>query len=74
MILQPQREEWSCKPFVNVWIAWFKPQQAKALRAELIAWLDQLTNKNWKFNSPRMGWHALESECEIERIIWRRKQ
>lgn len=72
-IIQQSKDEWTSEPHVLVWVMWFIPGKAKAKRAELIAWLDEISKKRWKFSSPRMGWEALESECEIERIIWRRK-
>ena len=77
-VLQRTKEEWTSEPYVNVWALWMKPGRAKEKRQELVGWLDRETEKAgcryWKFGSPRQGWGALEdSECEIERIIWRRK-
>ena len=77
-VLEPSRELWTGRPYMNVWALWFKPGRAKARRAELFAWLDEKAKAAglfpWKFGSPRMGWGALEdNEMEIERVIWRRK-
>lgn len=75
LITQASREDFSCRPYVNVWIAWFEPNKAKEHRAELIAFLDEISGRNWKFNSPREGWTALEGlEMEVERIVYRRKK
>jgi hypothetical protein len=63
--------------FLNVWIAWFKPNYAKEHRQELIAWLDEarkeLACEWWQFSSPREGWIGIEPDCERAMTIWRRK-
>ena len=63
-------------PFLNVWIAWFKPNFAKAHRKELIAWLDQMRDQLkcewWQFSSPREGWVGIEPDCKKAMTIWRR--
>lgn len=77
LIVQRIPEAFSCRPFLNVWIAWFKPNKGKEMQQEIVAFLDKLVvatkSHTWKFNSPRRGWIALDG-CEIERITYRRKQ
>jgi hypothetical protein len=76
-VLQRLFEDWTSEPYLNVWAMWFEPGKAKDKRSELIAWLDAEAARigcvTWKLGSPRKGWAALD-ECEIERIIWRRKK
>ena len=79
VVLQKLREEFSCKPYLYVWVMWFKPGKGRAVRAEVEAWLSEVALQHVgdaravKFSSPRIGWKALEPDWEIERIIWRRK-
>lgn len=76
VVLQQLREDWTCAPYINVWAMWFKPGKAKAIHAELMTWLDEVTAKHgcstWKFGSPRKGWGGYEG-WEIDKVIWRRK-
>jgi hypothetical protein len=73
VILQQSQEAWSGLPCVNVWVAWFKPQQGKGIKHEVVEFLDQFGL--WKFESPRMGWAAeLEDYMQVERVIYRRKK
>jgi hypothetical protein len=79
VILEPDHEPLSFKPFMNVWIAWFKPQKAAAIRRYLVAWLDEqavrmVGTKDWRFSSPRAGWSVIEGDCDIHMKTWRRKQ
>jgi hypothetical protein len=79
LILEPDHEPLSFKPFLNVWLAYFRPGKAKALRAELVAWLDEQALRmtgttDWRFSSPREGWVGIEPDCELHMKTWRRKQ
>lgn len=78
VVVQPDREAWTGRPYMNVWAMWMKPGKGQEKRAELFAWLDEMAKScglyPWKFGSPREGWALLEDkEMEIERVIWRRK-
>jgi hypothetical protein len=77
VVLERRTEFWSCAPYLNVWIAYFRPGKAKPLRAEFIAWLDSmraLTKTEWlEFRSPREGWAGLEPDFVKVATIWRRK-
>lgn len=74
-VLQPQREDWTSAPIHHVWAMWFKPGMAKAREQELRAWLDEITGKDARMGSPRLGWgRALGADWEIESITWRRKK
>lgn len=78
LILEPDHEPLSFKPFMNVWLSWFRPGTAKAMRCELVSWLDaqavrMVGTKDWRFSSPR-AWRAeIEPYCEVHMITWRRK-
>jgi hypothetical protein len=80
VILEPDHEPLSFKPFLNVWLAWFRPGKAKTIRAQLVAWLDaqamqMVGTKDWRFSSPRLGWaNEIEPFCEIHMMTWRRKE
>ncbi len=79
VVLHLDAEPCSKKPFLNVWLAYFKAGKAKARRAEFIAWLDHeafrlLGNYDWRFSSPRGGWKGIEPDCEVHMITWRRKR
>jgi hypothetical protein len=72
-------EPCSGKPFLNVWLACFKPGKAKARRTEFVAFLDfecfrTLGHYDWRFSSPREGWEGIEPDCEVHLITWRRKR
>lgn len=76
VILETKHQDVSRRPYLNVWIAWFRPGWLKARRAEFIAWLRQmqaLTKTEWvEFTSPRDGWIvADEFECVMK--TWRLK-
>lgn len=79
VVLHADAERMSQKPFLNVWLACFKPNKAKERRAEFVAWLDHEAfrlngNYDWRFESPREGWEGIEPDCEKHLIIWRRKK
>lgn len=77
VILERCLEPISGEPYLNVWIAWFEPGKAKAIRKEFIDWLDgakQHSKCEWiQFASPRDGWAGLEPDFERAQTIWRRK-
>lgn len=77
MVLELDHEAVSNRKFLNVWLAWFRPNYAKQHRAELIAWLDRMRDESssewWQFSSPREGWIGIEPDCEKHLTIWRRK-
>ena len=78
VILERCAESFTQKPYLNVWIAWFKPMKAQAIRPQFIAWLDAITAElrcyTHKFDSPR-GWNRLvHDDYEVERVIYRRKK
>lgn len=77
VVLEGLAEPLSNRRYLNVWLAWFKPQLAKRKRKELIAWLDEKAREIgaewWEFRSPRRGWALIEPECEMQSIVWRRK-
>jgi hypothetical protein len=79
VILERGKDDYTNEPHINVWIAYFKPGRAKAIRPEFVAWLDQEQRERncvtWKLSSPRLGWRrALEAYCDVERVVYRRKQ
>ena len=59
-VLEIDHEGISNKRFLNVWIAWFKPNYARDHEDELFAWLQQMKSAigcEWiQFSSPRPGW------------------
>lgn len=65
--------------YLNVWLAHFSANAAKAKRSEFVAWLDDVAMRaigstDWRFSSPRKGWAGLEPDCEVHTITWRRKR
>ncbi len=59
-VLETDIEGISNKPFLNVWIAYFKPGYAKKHEGELFTWLQAMKSSvgcEWiQFSSPRQGW------------------
>jgi hypothetical protein len=76
-VLERNEEAITKKPYLNVWLAWFKPGYGRKHRTELIAWLDAMTKHTycewWQFSSPREGWIGIEPDCKKHVTTWRRK-
>lgn len=76
VILEKCSEAVSERPYLNVWLAWFKPNRARAVRAQFIAWLDQIGRaigcEFIEFSSPRDGWVGIEPDFRLHMKIWRR--
>lgn len=69
----------SGEPYLNVWLMWFKPGEAKKLKTELIAWLDNARDHAkcewWQFSSPRDEWaNEMDDVCERTVQTWRKKR
>lgn len=77
LILERCTEAVSEKPYLNVWLAWFKPTRAKAVRSEFVAWLDAKAKSIGcsfiEFSSPREGWAVIEPAFRKHMIHWRRE-
>jgi hypothetical protein len=60
VVLEIDFEGVSDRKYLNVWIAYFKPNYAKEHEDELMAWLRQMKEAcgcEWiQFSSPRKGW------------------
>jgi hypothetical protein len=78
-VLQTRKADWTSRPYVNVWVMWFRPEAAQEKMHELVAFLDEVTKQAkcdwWEWSSPRKGWRWMErlGLCEQVRTIWRRK-
>lgn len=76
VVLEKKNEDVSGRPYLNVWLAWFKPGKARAMRAQFIEWLDKIALSIgcewWEFASPRKGWAGIEPDCRLHMQIWRR--
>lgn len=74
LVLEVEGGYWKT-PYLNVWLAWFRPLWAKEHRQELVAWLDEKTREMnlhwWQFTSPRAGWMGA-NECKLISQTWRR--
>lgn len=78
LIVQRCQHHASYAPYLNVWVMWFAPGAAEALRPKLIEWLDTSCRATgcewWEFSSTREAWgRALEGDCEVAMLTWRRK-
>jgi len=75
--LEKCQEPISGEPYLNLWHIFFLPGEAKKLRPELIAWVDEMrmaTRCEWiQGSSPREAWDVLEPDFEKVRTVWRRK-
>lgn len=78
-VLETCKEPLSGEPYLNVWLMWFKPGEAKKLKDELVAWLDKVRDHYrcfwWQFSSPRDEWRGeMDDVCERYVQVWRRKK
>lgn len=77
VVMERLAEGISAEPFLNVWLMWFEPGAALAIRSELVEWLDEscrLTNCEWwEFTSSREMWGDVFGDMfEVSRVIVRR--
>lgn len=77
VVLTRPNEELSGKPYLGVWLLWFRPGRAEPLFEEIVAWLDRVRDDTgccwWEFTSTRGGWtNAMAEVCEPPRYTFRR--
>lgn len=77
VVVTRKLEEITGRPYLNLWLMWFRPGTGKAVMADVIAWLDQVCKDTacdwWEGSSTREGWgRALRDYCEPAYITWRR--
>lgn len=76
-VLEKCNEPLSGEPYLNVWLMWFKPGEAKRIKPELVTWLDQVRDHFrcmwWEFSSPRDEWRGeMDDVCKRHVQTWRR--
>lgn len=76
IVLEQCTHQISRKRYLNAWVAWFRPGEAKKRMHTLISWLDAITAANncewWELISPHDGWKGLEPFCKRVSSVWRR--
>lgn len=78
VVTQRLEAPWTAKPYLNVWVMWFRPDTAQEKLRELVAFLDDIQRLEkcdwWEWSSPREGWRWMErlGLCQKIRTVWRR--